>query len=405
MGCQVGILGAGLSGLACALELEKKGVEVTVFEQRNHVGGRVQTDFIDGFTLDHGFQVYLSSYEAGRYYFDYKDLGLGAFAPGARLIKGVKFSTISDPLRNPKMLFHTLLNPAASFKDKILILSLKRRALKLKAVDNSLNNKTTFQFLTDYGFSKKVINSFFKPFFAGIFLETSLDTPAGYFLYLFGKFSSGSATLPRGGMQSLAVQMQKKLKRKIVFGHKAKQISRTEIIFDDKNTYNFDYTVVATDVTSARNLGFSTEDKWNSVTTSYFKTKSEKWTSKYLYLNTSRLKIVNHVACLTSAQPSYGPKGWHLFSVNSVGQNLDSEEGLDRVTKDLESLFGKDELTTWEFIKSYYIKKALPANPKYGTAQVNLNGVYFCGDYLESPSIQGSLMSGYQLATDILNLQ
>jgi monoamine oxidase len=40
---KVGIVGAGIAGLRCAMLLEKAGHEVTVFEARDRVGGRMQT--------------------------------------------------------------------------------------------------------------------------------------------------------------------------------------------------------------------------------------------------------------------------------------------------------------------------------------------------------------------------
>ena len=61
------IVGAGLSGLACAVTLHEAGIPVQVFEASDGVGGRVRTDQVDGFLLDRGFQVYLSAYpEAGK---------------------------------------------------------------------------------------------------------------------------------------------------------------------------------------------------------------------------------------------------------------------------------------------------------------------------------------------------
>ncbi len=51
------IVGAGLAGLNCAQVLSKKNYHVTILESSDRVGGRIKSDYIDGFTCDHGFQV------------------------------------------------------------------------------------------------------------------------------------------------------------------------------------------------------------------------------------------------------------------------------------------------------------------------------------------------------------
>ena len=58
------IVGAGLAGLSCALELFRTGRPFLLLEAAACVGGRQRTTRRDGFLLDQGFQVILSSYAA-----------------------------------------------------------------------------------------------------------------------------------------------------------------------------------------------------------------------------------------------------------------------------------------------------------------------------------------------------
>ena len=53
----VGIIGAGIAGLAAAYELHRRGLEVTVFEASDRIGGFIQSERIDGFLVEHGPQT------------------------------------------------------------------------------------------------------------------------------------------------------------------------------------------------------------------------------------------------------------------------------------------------------------------------------------------------------------
>jgi protoporphyrinogen/coproporphyrinogen III oxidase len=56
------VVGAGMAGLAAAYRLRKAGVDVTVLEASDHVGGRVRTDSRDGYKIERGAQLITSTY-------------------------------------------------------------------------------------------------------------------------------------------------------------------------------------------------------------------------------------------------------------------------------------------------------------------------------------------------------
>ncbi|MGA8846471.1 MAG: FAD-dependent oxidoreductase, partial [Nocardioides sp.] len=57
MDADVVVVGAGLAGLRCAVELVASGHEVVVLEAEDEVGGRIRTERVEGFQVDRGFQL------------------------------------------------------------------------------------------------------------------------------------------------------------------------------------------------------------------------------------------------------------------------------------------------------------------------------------------------------------
>jgi hypothetical protein len=116
------IIGAGISGLACANELLKTGEkDFVVLESSDAPGGRVRTDVVDGYKLDRGFQVFIDSYPEAQQLFDYEKLQLQQFWPGAIVRYDGGYHLVADPFRRPQDIFASVFTPIGSFFDKLKV--------------------------------------------------------------------------------------------------------------------------------------------------------------------------------------------------------------------------------------------------------------------------------------------
>ena len=211
--CKIHIIGGGVSGLIAASILEKNGFNPTVLEATERVGGRIKTDIIDGYQLDHGFQVILTAYPAVIKYLDYKALELQIFLPGASIFKAHRQSIIGDPLRDISLLISTLFSGIGSISDKFKILKLNHKIKKKSLTDIfSEKEQTTISYLRELGFSKQILNDFFIPFFSGIFLENQLETSSRMFEFVYKMFGEGHAAIPKAGMEAIPKQLLNNLK-------------------------------------------------------------------------------------------------------------------------------------------------------------------------------------------------
>jgi len=95
------IVGAGIAGLAAARHLSRAGREVVVLESGERVGGRMQTDRVDGYTIDRGFQVINPYYPELHRLGVLPELGLQPLRPGVSVSMGRRVHTLGDPLRDP----------------------------------------------------------------------------------------------------------------------------------------------------------------------------------------------------------------------------------------------------------------------------------------------------------------
>ena len=105
-----------------------------IIDSQNAVGGRVQTEIVEGYELDRGCQVFIDAYPESKQVFNYKALELRRFIPGALIRYKSSFHLLSDPLKQPQKAWQVVKSPIGSFADKLkVILSLLLKIL-LKTV-------------------------------------------------------------------------------------------------------------------------------------------------------------------------------------------------------------------------------------------------------------------------------
>ena len=423
------IIGAGMAGLACATWLHRAGRPVLVLEAADAVGGRVRTDITpEGFRLDRGFQVLQTNYPEARRLFDYGALHLQSFRSGAviRLPDGTQ-TTIQNPLKNPLSAFSTLTSPIGSLSDKLRIVSLVSHVLR-RTPEQLLARPTTentIAFLRRYGFSELMIDTFFRPFFGGVFLDRDLTTASNFFEFIFQQFVTGDAVIPALGIQELPAQLAGRLPAGTVRLNTlvAGLVDGSQVRLTTGQVLHASAIVLATDGLAALRLlagrsgnpddtgsteagSFSTAARITTCT--YFATAgghSPGRNDKLLRLNAAPGALAHNVAFPADVSGAYAPAGRSLISVSTHGErSLDEAELVPRLREELAAWFGP-AARAWEHLRSYRIAAALPVYPPGQPSQQPLklaDTLYRCGDWSSYPSLNGALATGREVAEMII---
>ena len=403
------IIGAGLSGLSCALELQKQGQKILLLEKSDEPGGRVRTDNVDGFQLDRGFQVYLSAYPTAGRLLDLPALDLGHFEPGAMVYHEGKLHRVMDIFRRPQHLLASALAPIGGLMDKARVARLRWR-VKNSSQEQIANREdlSTEDYLRREGFSAQMIDRFFRSFYGGIFLERELQTSSRMFEFTFKMFTEGAATLPALGMGQLSQQLANRLpSESIRYQCPVKEVNGNQVTLSSGEILEAATIVLATPahITSALLPDLDMPDlAWRSVTTLYFSAPKSPLDEAVIALNGSGQGRVNNVAVLSDVRPEYAPKGQALISVSLLGTSEQADTP-NLVKQELIHWFGK-EVTDWKHLRTDLIPHALPdQKPNALPCPRPAPPLYLCGDYQTSASIEGAIISGQDTARKILGLQ
>ena len=449
------IVGAGMSGLSCAKSLDNsdESIRISILEATDGVGGRVRSDVTsDGFVLDRGFQIFLQGYEELKEILDYDKLALCDFYAGAAVLFQGQYHKVADPLRHPVDGLLSLVNPIGSVVDKVLV-GILRLASFLTSTDVILTKEesTIMEKLVSYGFSNRMIDSFFRPFLGGIFFDTDLRTSSRLLEFIFKVLASGSNSLPRHGMSSVPKQLVNAMSNQVEIYLNAKvenvkvahsvtsrspQQEENQSVGDDNEDRLSSFPVVITlengNTIRAKKCIIATEGGYqcekilgkDAVQSSpshpgqavgticlYF-SLSEQFlpsTDPILYLNGEGSGIINNMCFPSTVTESYAPTGQHLASVSLVGNYTEfSDDELVRKVQEELSLqwFPASIVSEWKFIRLYRIPYAQPSQtvPTLMKRPVTLmkDRLYVCGDHRDSATLEGACLSGVRAAKEVI---
>ena len=405
------VVGAGLSGLAAARHLTQHGVEVTVLEGSDAVGGRVRTDLVDGYRLDRGFQLYNPAYPEGARVLDHEALDLRPFIAGARIVLSRggrrRVARVADPRREPSWAVPSLMarigSPLSTARFGAYAVS---RAVRSASSLRRDPDVTSEEALRRAGADRSLMERVLRPFLSGVFLESELATSRRFLDLVLKSFVRGTPGVPALGMQRIPEQLATGLDVRL--GHRVASASARAVDVVGGDAQRAEAVIVATDPTTAAGLIADVRaPAARSVTTWYYRPTCAPEDladgQAVLILDGDRRGPLVNTVVLTHAAPRYAPAGSALVSASALGV-WDAPEHENAVREHLGWLYGvptKD----WELLASYPIPYALPAMAVPFELQRPVRtagGLYVAGDHRDTSSIQGALVSGRRAAQALL---
>ncbi len=418
----IAVVGAGLAGLAAAVELHKAGHAVQVFEASDRPGGRVATDEVGGHRCDRGFQIMLAAYPDAATLIDLDRLDMRWFVRGALVRRDGRFHRLGDPLQAtaPTTALATALAtmraPVGSLADKLRILSFRQAARRgpVGAVWNRPET-TARQRLEAAGFSPAIIEGLLGPLFTGITLDPELGGSSRVLEFVFRMLSAGPAGVPARGMGAIPAQLAAQLPDgAVATGEPVAAVGAGSVTLAGGERVEADAVVVATDRAAATRLCGLDDPGWRSSTTVWLAAPEAPVAEPILVLNGDGPTSgpVSSLAVMSAVSPAYAPAGSSTVAVSAPGTGA---ELVDALRAQLRSWYGP-VTATWTTLRVDEIPRSHPVvplgTPRALVASLDADlrptddpgaaAVWVCGDHLADPSINGAIASGRAAATAVL---
>ena len=394
------VVGAGLAGLRAAQVLEQNGRHVILVDEGATVGGRLASSSVDGFVLDQGFQLINPAYPELVATGVLSGFDLRRFAAVVRFSDGVSCHDVGDPRQDPRLLLTTLRHPSLSWRDatRIARLLVEVRSRSVSHLTAGVDTSTRAA-LCARGLSTAAIDDVLAPFLRGTLLDDALDTSWHYSALVLKSFTRGRPGTHPHGITALPGAMAATLSRtRIRLSERALDVGATGVR-TTAGLLEARAVIVATDATSAHRLVGAPDVAWRSQTTWWWSLPRVTHADQ-LRIDTRR-RFLSSALDLTSVAPERAPRGRSLVAACANGAFDEVHDAA--VREDVARLYA---LATGdvELIERHVITQALPviATPLDLRRRQRVDDVVVAGDYLQTPSIQGALVSGRRAAELVL---
>lgn len=427
----VAIVGGGLAGLAAARTLYKSGLNCTVFEASDSLGGHVRSERIDGVTVDHGLQTFNSWYPAVKEILqpgEYAALGIRYFQPAIQTLTSDGLALICDPIRAPHLipsLMRSKARSALSFRDLLALRrwlkselshrsSLELRSIKQKYIDEDVK---TCESLDQRGVRRRTRAVAIDPLLRASLFDTEGESSAIFAKWMVATMLRGNLAVLENGMGELATTLARVPGAEFRLNTPVTAIEEdgdgVRVTVNGAEVEHFSHAIVAVDPRRETELLGSPEVPTTSVSSWWFVSEEPVMDEGLLTVDGTRSTPITSAAEVTAAAPSYAP-GKHLVAANHVhprGSDPAMGPSVDEVQRGLGSLFGVDS-SSWELVKEQRFIDAIPLNlpqslhrigKELGDREIQGGRIALAGAQHATPSIDGVLRSGQRAANHVIS--
>ena len=399
-GPDVVVVGAGVAGLVCAVELAAAGLDVRVLERADRVGGRIRTEHVDGFLCDVGFQLLNPAYPQLRRLRVLPDLELQQFAAGVRVVQDDRDVVLADPRREPRLLWSTLRSGLVDLRDVIGLLRWAAPTVIAPQRSARRPDRTVAQAWDAAGVRGRLRRQVLEPFLAGVLADDPGAASSTYVRLLIRSFLLGTPGLPRNGMQALPDLLASRLAAPAEVGTEVLGVGPGPVVRTSGGSIRARAVVVATDLPAAAALEVAPARPVGGLTTWWYGTPAGLPADRLLRVDGRRGPVVN-TAVISSAAPTYAPPGRGLVQVTAL-----SSAGLtDPAALAEAGRLWHTDTSGWDLLVRHDVVDALPVTRPPLTVRRPVDrgdGLFVCGDHQDTPSTQGALASGHRTAQAVV---